>query len=94
VACKLWELARHGQVLAVTHLPQIAAYADTHLHVGKHLADGRTVTRVESLRAEDRLEELSEMFGSDREAGRLQATALLDRARAAAEEEAPSSLHE
>ncbi|HEY2665981.1 MAG TPA: DNA repair protein RecN [Actinomycetota bacterium] len=94
VGRKLWELARHGQVLAVTHLPQIAAYADTHLHVGKHLADGRTVTRVESLRAEGRLEELSEMFGSDREAGRLQATALLGRARAAAEDEAPSTLYE
>jgi DNA repair protein RecN (Recombination protein N) len=86
VGRKLWDLARHSQVLAVTHLPQIAAYADVHLHVGKHVAEGRTVTRVESLGAEDRLDELSDMFGSDREAGRLQATALLDRARAAAEE--------
>jgi DNA repair protein RecN (Recombination protein N) len=77
-------------VLAVTHLPQIAAYADVHLHVGKHVAEGRTVTQVESLEAEGRLEELSDMFGSDREAGRLQATALLDRARAAAEEAATS----
>lgn len=93
VGRKLWELARHSQVLAVTHLPQIAAYADVHLHVGKHVADGRTVTRVESLGGEDRLEELSEMFGSDREAGRLQATALLDRARATAEE-VRSSLYE
>jgi hypothetical protein len=48
------------------------------------------VTQVESLEAEGRLEELSDMFGSDREAGRLQATALLDRARAAAEEAATS----
>jgi DNA repair protein RecN (Recombination protein N) len=90
VGRKLWELAHHSQVLAVTHLPQIAAYADVHLHVGKHVAEGRTVTQVESLEAEGRLEELSDMFGSDREAGRLQATALLDRARAAAEEAATS----
>ena len=83
VGRKLWDLARHSQVLAVTHLPQIAAYADVHLHVGKHVAEGRTVTHVDSLGAEDRLDELSDMFGSDREAGRLQATALLDRARAA-----------
>jgi DNA repair protein RecN (Recombination protein N) len=83
VGRKLWDLARHSQVLAVTHLPQIAAYADVHLHVGKHVAEGRTVTSVDSLVAEDRLDELSDMFGSDREAGRLQATALLDRARAA-----------
>jgi DNA repair protein RecN (Recombination protein N) len=86
VGRKLWDLARHSQVLAVTHLPQIAAYADVHLHVGKHVADGRTVTRVDSLGADDRLDELSDMFGSDREAGRLQSTALLDRARAAEEE--------
>lgn len=83
VGRKLWDLARHSQVLAVTHLPQIAAYGDVHLHVGKHVAEGRTVTSVDSLVAEDRLDELSDMFGSDREAGRLQATALLDRARAA-----------
>jgi DNA repair protein RecN (Recombination protein N) len=83
VGRKLWDLARQSQVLAVTHLPQIAAYADVHLHVGKHVAEGRTVTHVDSLQAEDRLDELSDMFGSDREAGRLQATALLERARAA-----------
>jgi hypothetical protein len=41
---------------------------------------------VDSLGADDRLEELSDMFGSDREAGRLQAAALLGRARAAEEE--------
>jgi DNA repair protein RecN (Recombination protein N) len=89
VGRKLWDLARHSQVLAVTHLPQIAAYADLHLHVGKHVAEGRTVTHVDSLGADDRLDELSDMFGSDREAGRLQATALLDRARAA-EDESPA----
>ncbi|MFN2592925.1 MAG: DNA repair protein RecN, partial [Candidatus Dormibacteria bacterium] len=71
VGRKLWELARHSQVLAVTHLPQIAAYADTQFHVGKHVTDGRTVTHVDSLEADDRLDELSDMFGSDREAGRL-----------------------
>jgi len=86
VGRKLWELARHSQVLAVTHLPQIAAYADVHLHVGKHVADGRTVTQVGRLEGEVRLDELSDMFGSDREAGRLQARALLDRAKTAAEE--------
>jgi len=90
VGRKLWELARHSQVLAVTHLPQIAAYADVHLHVGKQVTEGRTVTHVDSLGAERRLDELSDMFGSDQEAGRLQAAALLDRARAAAEEAATS----
>src|SRR5207244_11517936 len=76
VGRKLWELARHSQVLAVTHLPQLAAFGDVHLRVDKQLADGRTVTRVTGLCGEDRLDELSDMFGSDREAGRLQAAAL------------------
>jgi DNA repair protein RecN (Recombination protein N) len=79
VGRKLWELARHSQVLAVTHLPQIAAYGDIHLRVDKQLAGGRTVTQVTGLGGEDRLDELSEMFGSGREAGHLQAAALLEK---------------
>jgi DNA repair protein RecN (Recombination protein N) len=90
VGRKLWDLTRHSQVLAVTHLPQIAAYADVHLHVGKHVAEGRTVTRVGTLSGDERIAELSDMFGADQEAGRLQATALLDRARAAAEHDTRS----
>ncbi|HEU5004035.1 MAG TPA: DNA repair protein RecN [Actinomycetota bacterium] len=84
VGAKLRDLARHSQVLAVTHLPQLAAYGDVHLHVGKEVTDGRTVTRVTALTDEDRLNELSDMFGADREAGRLQAGAVLERARAGA----------
>lgn len=84
VGAKLADLARHSQVLAVTHLPQLAAYGDVHLHVGKQVTDGRTVTRVAALEDEDRLNELSDMFGADREAGRLQASAVLERARAGA----------
>jgi DNA repair protein RecN (Recombination protein N) len=80
VGVKLWELARHSQVLAVTHLPQLAAYGDVHLRVGKEVSGGRTVTRVERLEGPARVEELAEMFGSDPAAGRLQATALLERA--------------
>jgi DNA repair protein RecN (Recombination protein N) len=80
VGRKLWELAAHSQVLAVTHLPQIAAFGDVHLRVDKQLADGRTVTRVAGIGGEDRLDELSDMFGSDRGAGRLQAAALLEKA--------------
>jgi len=79
VGAKLADLARHSQVLAVTHLPQIAAFADVHLHVGKQVNEGRTVTRVTSLAGDARLDELSDMFGSDREAGRLQAASLLER---------------
>jgi DNA repair protein RecN (Recombination protein N) len=80
VGGKLWQLGRHSQVLAVTHLPQIAAFGDVHLRVEKLVESGRTVTRVNQLTGESRITELSDMFGSDRDAGRLQAAALLDRA--------------
>ena len=77
VGNKLWRLARHSQVLAVTHLPQIAAFADVHLQVAKTVLEGRTVTRVTGLSGEARRTELSDMFGSDRPSGLLQADAIL-----------------
>src|SRR5262249_47883981 len=42
-------LSRGKQVLCITHLPQIAAYADQHLRVEKQVADGRTTTRIRVL---------------------------------------------
>ena len=45
----LWRLARDHQVVCVTHLPQIAAYADNHLRIEKAERDGRTVTEIEPL---------------------------------------------
>jgi DNA repair protein RecN (Recombination protein N) len=80
VGQKLWELARHSQVLAVTHLPQIAAFGEVHLRVDKKVVDGRTVTRVNALDGEERVSELGEMFGADLGAGRIQAETLLRRA--------------
>lgn len=54
----------HGrQVLCVTHLPQIAAYADQHFHVEKTEADGRTETRVKKLTITQRKDELARMLG-------------------------------
>jgi DNA repair protein RecN (Recombination protein N) len=47
----------------VTHLPQIAAYADTHLRIEKLTRDGRTVTRVAELDGEERTNELAAMLG-------------------------------
>ncbi|HLI57088.1 MAG TPA: DNA repair protein RecN, partial [Actinomycetota bacterium] len=80
VGGKLWDLARHRQVLAVTHLPQLAAFGDVHLRVDKGVEGGRTATRVTVLEGDLRIEELAEMFGGDREAARLQATTLRERA--------------
>ncbi len=63
VADRLARLAEHGQVLCITHLPQIAARATGHLRVEKEVRDGRTVTRVRPLIGRDRLEELARMLG-------------------------------
>ncbi len=63
VGQKLWQLARHHQVLCVTHLPQLAAFGDQHFQVQKILQDGRTITRVTDLVGDDRLTELAQMLG-------------------------------
>ena len=65
VGRKLWELAAHGrhQVLCVTHLPQIASYADTHYHVSKQVADQRTRTQVRRLDNDEQVEEIATMLG-------------------------------
>jgi DNA repair protein RecN (Recombination protein N) len=69
VGRKLWSLtsgARH-QVIVVTHLPQLAGYADGHYHVGKSLSDGRVTTSVEWLEIAGRIEELAAMLGTQGE---------------------------
>lgn len=64
VGQKLWHLARQHQVLCITHLPQLAAFADHHFHVGKSIQAGRTVTQLNQLREKDRLIELAQMLGN------------------------------
>lgn len=63
VAEKMAEVARHKQVLCVTHLPQIAAMADAHLRVEKGEDAGRTYTAVAQLQREGRREELARLIG-------------------------------
>lgn len=63
VGHKLWNLARSHQVFCVTHLPQLAAFGDQHWQVQKQIVDGRTLTRVELLRGDAQLLELSQMLG-------------------------------
>jgi DNA repair protein RecN (Recombination protein N) len=60
---KLAEVGAHHQVLVITHLPQVAAFGDTHLHVRKDVQDGRTRSRVERLTSDARVEELARMLG-------------------------------
>ncbi len=81
----LARLARTGdgrQVLCVTHLAQIASFADVHHTVTKAVEDGRTVTRVRRVAEEERVDELARMLGGDAggEAGREHARNLLEEA--------------
>jgi DNA repair protein RecN (Recombination protein N) len=74
----LARLARGRQVLVVTHLAQVAAFADHHLRVDKTEAEGRTVTRVTPLSGDARVEELARMLAGDAgDEARLHARALL-----------------
>ncbi len=60
---KLWNLSKNHQVTCVTHLPQIAAFADAHYSVSKENTGNRTVSKIKSLQGEARLNELAVMIG-------------------------------
>lgn len=63
VGHKLWNLSRTHQVFCVTHLPQLAVFGDEHYQVQKLIKGDRTLTRVELLKDDSRLLELSQMLG-------------------------------
>jgi DNA repair protein RecN (Recombination protein N) len=62
VGRKLRRLARGGQILAVTHLPQVASFADHHFRTRKEVAGGRTFVSLQELGAEERVEEVARML--------------------------------
>lgn len=80
---KLSDLAAHHQVLCITHLPQIASFADSQLTVRKQSRQGRSFTVVESVTGDRRIAELAEMIGGKdvTETTRQQARELLALAR-------------
>jgi DNA repair protein RecN (Recombination protein N) len=63
VGRKLRELSKHHQVICVTHLPQIACFAESHYHVKKEVKTGRTITLVDRLEKGDIVEEIARMLG-------------------------------
>ncbi len=63
VAEKMAQVAHYKQVLCVTHLPQIAAMADTHFSVEKGERQGRTYTQVERMNRDRRIQELARLIG-------------------------------
>jgi DNA repair protein RecN (Recombination protein N) len=68
------------QVLCVTHLPQIAGYADSHFHVEKGVSQRRTTTSVRVLEKTDRVEELAVMLGTPSDGTRRSAQEILEEA--------------
>ncbi|MDR7072673.1 DNA repair protein RecN [Fictibacillus barbaricus] len=62
IAEKIYRVSVGSQVLCISHLPQVAAMADTHLHISKLAAQGRTVTKVLSLKTEEKVNEIGRMI--------------------------------
>jgi DNA repair protein RecN (Recombination protein N) len=63
IAEKLFRLSRTCQVFSITHLPQVACMADQQYLIEKIVADGRTMTQIEELSEEGRVNELARMLG-------------------------------
>ena len=79
---KLWSLTTSHQVLVVTHLPQLAGFADKHFHVKKFAGNDRTVTQVAWLDDDaQRITELADMLGATGEGGKQSAQEILIEAR-------------
>jgi len=66
VGKKLKEVSAYQQVICITHLAQIAGFADTHYTVAKSMRDGRTVTSMERLSADERVMEIARMLSGEK----------------------------
>ncbi|MEP6587787.1 MAG: DNA repair protein RecN [Polaromonas sp.] len=63
------QLGKDRQVMGVTHLPQVAAFADQHLVVAKRTEHGTTLSRIDHVTGEQRVTEIARMLGGDRLSG-------------------------
>ncbi|AZR73514.1 DNA repair protein RecN [Anoxybacter fermentans] len=82
VAERLALIAKEKQVICITHLPQIAAMADTHFHIYKEVKGSRTSTNLVLLSEDERIEELARMYGGTEIAAAMEhASAMLKMAR-------------
>jgi len=66
VGRKLRELARHHQIICITHLPQIAKFGQCHFSITKQVKAGRTRTAIQPLSKKDRLREIARMLGGEK----------------------------
>lgn len=66
IAKKVKTISKDTQVLLITHLPQVAATADHHIYVSKHVLEGRTVSNTSYLEEEERVEEIAKMLSNEK----------------------------
>ena len=64
----LWELAQEGQVLCITHLPQVAVFADRHIQVSKQTISQKASTVIQTLKENEKATEIAEMLGDSESA--------------------------
>jgi DNA repair protein RecN (Recombination protein N) len=65
VGQSLKNLSKYHQIIAITHLPQIASFADTHFLAEKIIQDGRAVTRIRKLEIEERIKEIAKLMSGE-----------------------------
>ncbi len=66
VGKKLYSLARHHQIICITHIPQIAKFGDQHFNISKHVSKGRTITTIKALNEKERVQEIARMLGGEK----------------------------
>lgn len=83
IAQKIYKIGQYGQVLAISHLPQVIAIADYQFFIEKISDEHSTVSRVRLLTKEERIEEIAKMLAGDKitDAARNQAKELVEKVR-------------
>ena len=79
IAQKIYKIGNHGQVLAISHIPQVIAISDYQYFIEKQSSKATTVSTVRLLNQEERIEEIAKMLAGDNvtQAARQQAKELL-----------------
>lgn len=66
IALKMHAISNYNQVLCITHLPQVAAMGDSHIHIYKEIVQDRTTTHYKYLTVDERIEEVAFMLSGDK----------------------------
>lgn len=66
VGKKLKTVSKHNQVICITHVPQVACFADHHVVVSKRIVKGRTISEIDAINLQGRREEIARMLGAEK----------------------------